>query len=76
MSVLSLKTRLRRLQPKVISGYVLGAVPVFLFFAISGINPEYMSVFYTTFLGTVIIVVALMLEVLAFVIINNMTKLV
>lgn len=59
-----------------ISGYILGAVPVFLFFAISGINPEYMSVFYTTFLGTVIIVVALMLEVLAFVIINNMTKLV
>lgn len=58
------------------SGYVLGSVPIFLFFVISGINPEYMSVFYTTTVGIVIVVVALLLEVLAFVIINNMTKLV
>ena len=58
------------------SGYVLGGVPIFLFFVISGINPEYMSVFYTTTVGMVIVVVALLLEVLAFVIINNMTKLV
>ena len=58
------------------SGYVLGSVPIVLFFVISGINPEYMSVFYTTTVGIVIVVVALLLEVLAFVIINNMTKLV
>lgn len=58
------------------SGYVLGSVPIVLFFVISGINPEYMSVFYTTTVGIVVVVVALLLEVLAFVIINNMTKLV
>ena len=59
-----------------ISGYVLGALPIFLFIVISGINPGYMSVFYTTTVGTIVIVIALLLEVLAFVIINNMTKLV
>ena len=58
------------------SGFVLGSIPIFLFFAVSWINPGYMSVFYTTTLGVIIIVVALLLEVLAFVIINNMTKLV
>lgn len=58
------------------SGFVLGSIPIFLFFAVSWINPGYMSVFYTTTLGMIIIVVALLLEVLAFVIINNMTKLV
>ena len=58
------------------SGYVIGILPIFLFITISGINPDYMSLFYTTTLGTIIIVVAILLEVLAFVIINNMTKLV
>ena len=59
-----------------LSGYVIGILPIALFIAISGINPDYMSLFYTTTLGTIIIVVAILLEVLAFVIINNMTKLV
>ena len=59
-----------------LSGYVIGILPIALFIAISGINPDYMSLFYTTTLGTIIIVIAILLEVLAFVIINNMTKLV
>ena len=58
------------------SGIVVGLLPVFLFAAISWLNPSYMSFFYVEPIGNLLIVVAIALEILAAVVINNMIKLV
>lgn len=58
------------------SGIVVVLLPVFLFAAISWLNPSYMSFFYVEPIGNLLIVVAIALEILAAVVINNMIKLV
>lgn len=57
------------------SGYLIGAVPAFLYVAFSIISPSYMSVMYTTTYGYILTVVAITLEIVAFVIIKKMITL-
>lgn len=57
------------------SGILVGCIPIILFFAISGINKDYMSVFYTTTYGFVLLGVAAIFEILAFVVIKKMITL-
>lgn len=57
------------------SGYLIGAVPVFLLFALSAISPGYMSVLYTTSYGIVLLSIAAVMEIAAFFIIRKMITL-
>ena len=71
-----LKGRIRTLTAQGrISGYIIGVLPVVLFFVISGINPSYMEIFRTTTLGVVMLVVAALMEIVAFLIIRKMVAL-
>lgn len=57
------------------SGYLIGAVPAFLYVAFSIISPSYMSVMYTTTYGYILTFVAITLEIVAFIIIKKMITL-
>lgn len=57
------------------SGYLVGAIPVFLYVAFSMINSDYMSVMYTTTYGYVLTTVAIVFEIVAFIIIKKMITL-
>lgn len=57
------------------SGYLIGAIPVFLYLIFSMISPEYMSVMYTTTYGYVLTTLAVVFEIIAFVIIKKMITL-
>lgn len=58
-----------------ISGIVVGLVPVFLYVAISVVNPEYMEVFNETTYGHVLLAVAIGMEAAGFLIIRKMSDL-
>ena len=71
-----LKTHIRTLTAQGrYSGYLIGAVPVFLLFALSAISPGYMSVLYTTSYGIVLLSIAAVMEIAAFFIIRKMITL-
>ena len=57
------------------SGYLIGAIPIFLYLAFSVISPSYMSVMYTTTYGYVLSLLIVVLEVIAFIIIKKMITL-
>lgn len=57
------------------SGILIGGIPVFMFVALSAISPDYMSVFYTTLYGALLLAVVIVLEVTAFVVIKKMITL-
>ena len=59
-----------------ISGLIVGAIPVFLYIAISASNPEYMSVFAETTYGHVLLGVGIGMEAVGFLIIRKMVNLV
>lgn len=58
-----------------ISGYIIGVLPIALFFIISGINPGYMEMLYTTTLGIGMLVVGGLMELTAILIIRKMVAL-
>ena len=58
-----------------ISGLIVGAIPVFLYFTISATNPEYMSVFSETTYGHLLLLAAVVMEGVGFVIIRKMVNL-
>lgn len=57
------------------SGYLIGAIPVFLYLAFSVISPGYMSVMYTSTYGYVLSALVVILEIVAFIIIKKMITL-
>lgn len=57
------------------SGILIGGIPVFMFVALSAISSDYMSVFYTTLYGALLLAVVIVLEVTAFVVIKKMITL-
>lgn len=57
-----------------ISGLIVGAIPIVLFLALSTINPEYMQMFYESLLGKIMLVVAVIMEVVGFIVIRKMIK--
>lgn len=54
------------------SGIVIGMIPVFIFTAISFINPEYMSFFYNTTVGIITLIVCIVLEVIGLLVIRKL----
>lgn len=57
------------------SGYIVGLLPVGSFILISIYNPSYLTIYFTTMLGAIILVIAAVLEVTAFLIIRKMVSL-
>lgn len=57
------------------SGYLIGAVPVFLLFILSAVSPDYMSVLWTTTYGIALLCIAVVMEIAAFIIIKKMITL-
>lgn len=57
------------------SGYIVGLLPVASFVLISIYNPSYLTIYFTTMLGAIILVIAAVLEVTAFLIIRKMVNL-
>lgn len=57
------------------SGYLIGAVPVFLLFILSAVSPDYMSVLWTTTYGIALLCLAVVMEIAAFIIIKKMITL-
>lgn len=56
------------------SGLIVGSLPVVMYFIISGINPGYMSTFFTSALGMALLLACSILEFVAFVLIRKITK--
>lgn len=57
-----------------ISGIVVGILPIAMLIMITFINPSYMSVFYDTLLGNIMLVVALTMELLGMLVISKIVK--
>lgn len=57
-----------------VSGLIIGALPVVLFFLISAVNPGYMSVFTTTTVGKLALGACVLFELVGAVIIKNMVN--
>lgn len=57
------------------SGYLIGAIPIFLYLTFSVISPSYMSVMYTSTYGYVLSALVVVLEIIAFIIIKKMITL-
>ena len=55
-----------------ISGIVIGAIPIVLFVLLSIINAEYMSMFYESLIGKILMGIAIVMEVLGFLVIRKM----
>ena len=54
-----------------VSGVVVGALPIFLFVIFSVINPAYMSVFFQERIGHILLLVALVMEVIGYLLIKK-----
>lgn len=57
-----------------ISGLIIGALPVFITVALMLINPEYMSVFFTTSRGRVMLIVSVVMEIVGFLAIRKVVN--
>lgn len=55
------------------SGIIIGALPVAMYFIISAINPSYMQTFFTSALGIALLLGCAVLELVAFVLIRKIT---
>lgn len=55
-----------------ISGIIVGAIPIVLFMFLSFINHDYMSVFYETVIGKIMLVVIVIMEFFGFIFIRKM----
>jgi tight adherence protein B len=57
-----------------LSGKVVGLLPVFIFIALSLINPEYMAPFSSNILGKIAMGFGVVMEIIGFLIMNKLAK--
>lgn len=57
-----------------VSGMILGVLPVFALILLSILNPEYMSTFYTTDFGRILLIVSCLMECTGFLVIRKIVN--
>ena len=57
-----------------LSGYIIGALPIFIIVLLMFINPGYVDMFFTTESGRIMLIVSVVLEAVGFSIVNKIVN--
>lgn len=57
-----------------LSGYIIGALPIFIIVLLMFVNPGYVDMFFTTQTGRIMLIVSIVLETIGFVIVNKIVN--
>ena len=56
------------------SGYIIGALPLFIILILMFINPSYIDMFFTTQSGRIMLIVSAVLEVIGFLFVRKIVN--
>ena len=57
-----------------LSGYIIGALPIFMLLLLMFLNPQYINMFFTTATGRVMLVVSVIMETIGFIIVRKIVN--
>ena len=57
-----------------LSGYIIGALPIFILLLLMFINPEYINMFFTTSAGRIMLLVSVVMETIGFIIVRKIVN--
>jgi tight adherence protein B len=57
-----------------LSGYIIGALPIFILLILMFINPEYINMFFTTSAGRVMLIISAVMETIGFLIVRKIVN--
>ena len=57
-----------------LSGYIIGALPIFILLILMFINPEYINMFFTTSAGRIMLLISAIMETIGFIIVRKIVN--